>query len=297
MKNKEILSQLLSKIKNNLAKLADENAVFSVAYTELHKVEFNEVDYYQSLKSVLADNQSFKDFEFIICDDGSTNGVTQEYLSKLKKLDKRIRIIGYKTNRGLGYSRNQCISLSKGKYIAFQDDDDVSEPQRLEEEVVFLNKHEQFSFVGTIANVFNKDGVWGEYRIPEKPQRKDFLWNSPFLNPSMMFRAAVLKNINGFKVSTENKRAEDYDLFFRLYAKGYKGYNIQRKLFNYRIEIEDEKNKKYRPMKDRINEAKVRIKGFKMLHMSIRGIPFVIKPVLIGLIPHQIFYKIRRKQY
>lgn len=137
----------------------------------------------------------------------------------------------------------------------------------------------------------------GEYRIPEKPQRKDFLWNSPFLNPSMMFRAAVLKNINGFKVSTENKRAEDYDLFFRLYAKGYKGYNIQRKLFNYRIEIEDEKNKKYRPMKDRINEAKVRIKGFKMLHMSIRGIPFVIKPVLIGLIPHQIFYKIRRKQY
>lgn len=161
MKNKEILSQLLSKIKNNLAKLADENAVFSVAYTELHKVEFNEVDYYQSLKSVLADNQSFKDFEFIICDDGSTNGVTQEYLSKLKKLDKRIRIIGYKTNRGLGYSRNQCISLSKGKYIAFQDDDDVSEPQRLEEEVVFLNKHEQFSFVGTIANVFNKDGVWG----------------------------------------------------------------------------------------------------------------------------------------
>lgn len=184
-----------------------------------------------SVKSIL--NQSFKDFEFIICDDGSTNGVTQEYLSKLKKLDKRIRIIGYKTNRGLGYSRNQCISLSKGKYIAFQDDDDVSEPQRLEEEVVFLNKHEQFSFVGTIANVFNKDGVWGEYRIPEKPQRKDFLWNSPFLNPSMMFRAAVLKNINGFKVSTENKRAEDYDLFFRLYAKGYKGYNIQRKLFNY----------------------------------------------------------------
>lgn len=55
MKNKEILSQLLSKIENNLAKLADENAVFSVAYTELHKVEFNEVDYYQSLKSVLAD--------------------------------------------------------------------------------------------------------------------------------------------------------------------------------------------------------------------------------------------------
>ncbi|MBN6049695.1 hypothetical protein [Lactobacillus helveticus] len=113
----------------------------------------------------------------------------------------------------------------------------------------------------------------------------------------MMFRAAVLKNINGFKVSTENKRAEDYDLFFRLYAKGYKGYNIQRKLFNYRIEIEDEKNKKYRPMKDRINEAKVRRKGFKLLNMNVIGIPFIVKPILIGLIPYKMFYKIRKRTY
>lgn len=137
----------------------------------------------------------------------------------------------------------------------------------------------------------------GEYKLPEKPRKKDFLWNSPFLNPSMMFRASVLKNSGGFRVSTETRRAEDYDLFFRLYAEGYKGYNIQKKLFNYRIEVENERNKKYRPMKDRINEAKIRARGFKALHMSIIGIPFIIKPILIGLIPHKIFYQIRKKQY
>lgn len=55
MKNKEMLLQLLNKIENNLAKLANENAVFSSAYIKLHKVEFNEVGFHQSLKDILAD--------------------------------------------------------------------------------------------------------------------------------------------------------------------------------------------------------------------------------------------------
>lgn len=248
-----------------------------------------------SVNSIL--NQSFKDFEFIICDDGSSNRETRRFLKKINDLDSRIKIIGYDQNRGLAYSRNQCIKISRGKYIAFQDDDDISEPNRLKEEVTFLNNHQQYGFVGTIANVFNKDGTWGKFETPERPTKKDFLWNSPFLNPSMMFRTNILKNIGGFRVTKETRRAEDYDLFFRLYAKGYKGYNIQKKLFNYRIEIEKERNKKYRPMHDRINEVKIRMEGYKSLGISVIGIPFVIKPILIGLIPHKIFYLIRKRQY
>ena len=248
-----------------------------------------------SVNSIL--NQSFKDFEFIICDDGSTNKKTRKLLKMIDDLDPRIKVIGYDQNRGLAYSRNQCIKICRGKYIAFQDDDDMSEPNRLKEEVAFLDSHQQYAFVGTIANVFNKDGIWGKYKIPEQPTKKDFLWNSPFLNPSMMFRASILKKMGGFRVTKETRRAEDYDLFFRLYAKGYKGYNIQTVLFNYRINIENEKNKKYRPMKDRISEAKIRYRGFKSLNMSLVGVPFVLKPILIGLIPHKIFYKIRKRNY
>ncbi|WP_297950682.1 glycosyltransferase [uncultured Lactobacillus sp.] len=248
-----------------------------------------------SVKSIL--NQSFKDFEFIICNDGSSNAQTEEYLKIIKNFDSRIKIIGYKKNMGLAYSRNQCIKFCKGKYIAFQDDDDVSAPDRLNEEVNFLDTKREYSFVGTNANVFDKNGIWGEYINPQKPAKKDFLWNSPFLNPSMMFRAQVLKENKGFRVAKKVKRVEDYDLFFRLYAKGYKGYNIQKKLFNYRIEIEKEKNKKYRPMHDRINEARIRMEGYKGLGMPIIGIPFIIKPILIGLIPHKIFYFIRKRQY
>ena len=248
-----------------------------------------------SVQSIL--NQDFKDFEFIICNDGSSNNKTNEYLKMIKELDPRIKIIGYKKNMGLAYSRNQCIKICNGKYIAFQDDDDKSEKNRLRIEYDFLEKNQNYSFVGTTANVFEKDKIWGKFDLPEKPVRKDFLWNSPFLNPSMMFRKSVLQEIGGFRVSKETKRAEDYDLFMRLYSKGYKGYNIQQRLFNYRINIDNEKKKKYRPMKDRISEAKVRYRGFKLLHLGYKSIPYVIKPIIVGLIPTSIFYKIRKRQY
>ena len=259
---------------------------------------YNPNDYKSLLTSVQSIlNQSLKNFEFIICDDGSSNKKVNGYLKKIGQLDSRIKIIGYKINRGLAYSRNQCIKISEGKYIAFQDDDDISNTERLKKEVLFLDHHPEYSFVGTNANVFNKKGVWGEYKSPETPTKKDFLWNSPFLNPSMMFRTSILKEMNGFRVAPETRRAEDYDLFFRLYSKGYKGYNIQQKLFNYRIEIEKEKNNKYRPMRDRIQEAKVRYKGFKKLNMRFIGIPFILKPIIIGLIPERIFYIIRKSRY
>ena len=259
---------------------------------------YNPNNYKQLLESVNSIlNQSYQDFELIICDDGSSNEKTQIYLQRIQKLDSRIKIIGYKYNKGAAYSRNQCIKIAKGKFIAFQDDDDISEKSRFEEEVTFLYDNPQYSFVGSNANVFDKNGIWGEYKVPEKPTNNDFLWNSPFINPTMMFRTDVLKSAGGFRVSSETRRGEDYDLFFRLYAAGYRGYNLQKKLFNYRIEIEEEKSKKYLSMKDRISEAKVRYIGFKRLHIGIKAFPYVIKPIIVGLIPHKVFYKIRKKNY
>lgn len=69
-----------------------------------------------SVNSIL--NQSFKDFEFIICDDGSSNKETRKFLKMISDLDPRIKVIGYDQNRGLAYSRNQCINVCRGNYIA-----------------------------------------------------------------------------------------------------------------------------------------------------------------------------------
>lgn len=67
-----------------------------------------------------------------------------------------------------------------------------------------------------------------------------------------------------------------------MYALGYKGCNIQKMLYQYRI-VND--NKKYRPMKYRLDEAKARFFGYRKLGLLPRGRPYVLKPVVIGLMP------------
>ncbi|HFI0164118.1 TPA: glycosyltransferase [Streptococcus suis] len=258
---------------------------------------YNSKDFNALKKSVVSIiTQTFTDWEFLIYNDGSSDsGKTSEYLKHIEKLDSRIKIIECPQNYGLAYAKNQMIKLCKGEYITAQDDDDVSMPERIEKEVQFLDFHPEYKFVGTVAKVFDDGGVWGHYSLEEEPTKDSFLWNSPFLHPTVLFRKEVLMEIDGYRVAKETMRVEDYDLFFRLYAKGYKGYNIQEDLFEYRIE--NDRSKKYRPMTDRIQEAKVRYKGFKSLGILLKGIPYVIKPLLIGLIPQKIFYLIRKNRY
>ena len=81
----------------------------------------------------------------------------------------------------------------------------------------------------------------------------------------------------------------------RLYAKGYKGYNIQEKLYYYRIARDEKGN--HRPMKNRVDEMIVRLRGYKDMNMLVKGIPYVFKPVLIGIIPRKILNRVKRSIY
>jgi glycosyltransferase involved in cell wall biosynthesis len=244
-----------------------------------------------SIKSIL--EQSYQDFEFLICNDGSTDD-TLEALYELGALDSRIKILTYEKNEGLAFALNYCLKNSVGEYIARQDEDDISEKERFTKQVEFLDHNQEFGVVGTNAFVFDKNGIYGTYDTEEYITKRSFLWNSPIIHPTVMMRKEVLDKCGGYRISKETRRCEDYDLFMRIYAKGYKEYNLQEYLFRYQIEIT---NKKYRPMKYRIDEAVVRFKGYKQLKMLFKGLPYVFKPILIGLIPQCIFKKIRRKQY
>lgn len=156
----------------------------------------------KSVDSIL--NQTYRDFEFIICDDGSTNGALEE-LKKIAQSDSRIKIMSYSENRGLNHALNVCLAASKGEYIARQDDDDISKPERLEKQVSFLDRNPEYAIVGACADVFDDKGIWGQYSVPEKPQKKDFLWNSPFMHPTMMMRKEDLL----FGGGTEKSKKQD----------------------------------------------------------------------------------------
>ena len=154
-----------------------------------------------SVQSII--NQTYTDWEFIICNDGSTDD-TLNYLYEIEKLDNRIKVVSYKENKGLSYALNYSLKMASGEYIARQDDDDVSKPERLKKQVQFLDENREYAIVGTCADVFDNNGIWGEYTVPEKPQKGDFLWNSPFMHPTTMMRKAELLSV-GVQRSQRNK--------------------------------------------------------------------------------------------
>lgn len=240
-------------------------------------------------------NQTYRDWEFIICNDGSTNN-TLSILEEVAKLDDRIKIISYEKNKGLANALNYCLKYASGELIARQDDDDISLPERFERQVAFLNEHKEYNLVGSIAYVYDDNGIWGTYRLDEKPSKSTFLWNSPFLHPSILVYKSDLLKLDGYRVAKETRRCEDYDLFMRMYAAGMKGYNIQEKLYKYKI-IQDS-DKKHRPMKYRIDEAVVRWKGYSSLNILFpKGVFYVLKPIIVGLIPAKILNFIKSTRY
>ena len=106
----------------------------------------NEKSLNSAIESIL--NQSYKDFEFIIVDDGSRDN-SLDIVKLYAKKDKRIKIIKNSINLGLAKSLNRAIQYSQGIFIARQDGDDISLPNRLEEQIKFLKKNPEYAFCGS----------------------------------------------------------------------------------------------------------------------------------------------------
>ena len=96
-------------------------------------------------------DQTFTDWEFIICDDCSTDG-TWEKILKWEKKDSRIKGVRNSQNMKIAASSNRCIALAEGSYIAKMDDDDVSYSTRLEKQVQFLEQHPDIAFVSSLVD-------------------------------------------------------------------------------------------------------------------------------------------------
>lgn len=246
----------------------------------------------ESIQSI--QNQTFENWEFIICDDGSKDN-TYEILCELAKNDKRLKPIRNNSNLGLARTLNKCIEECNGKYIARMDDDDFSYPTRLEKQVIFLESNMDYDFVSSSIDLYDGEKITGK-QIARKffPEKKDFMWGSCFVHPATMFRAEKLKNVKGYRVSKETRRAEDYDLFMRMYAQGMRGYNFKEPLLRYYLNDEAIKKRKYRY---RIDELIVRYKGFKQLGLLPKGLIYVIKPIIVGIIPQNIMIKLQKNYY
>lgn len=237
-------------------------------------------------------NQTYNNWELIMCDDGSTdNTVLIAEKCKRKFHQNKIVLLKNKENMGLNYTLNKCLKIAEGEYIARQDGDDISIPSRFEKEINFLENHTDYSFVSSNMIYFDENGEWGKSNLIQAPLKKDFALGTPFCHAPSMIRKEVIEQVGGYTIDKKLLRVEDYDLWFKLYAKGYKGYNISEALYKMR---DDREAVKRRNFQNRINEARVKLKGFRMIKMPIIYYIYVLKPLLIGMLPTKIYMKLHR---
>jgi len=185
---------------------------------------------YESLGSILS--QTYSDFEVIIINDGSTDD-SVSVIQKFK--DPRIRY-HEQSNQGLAATLNRGIGLSRGRYLARQDQDDISLPKRFEKQVDFLESHPSHGMVGTWAKIKGQDeNIYRAHRHPADSLRLKFelLFNNPFVHSSVMIRKNVFKKVGGYSTNTLRQPPEDYELWSRV-AREFKVANIPEILHVYR---------------------------------------------------------------
>lgn len=181
----------------------------------------------EAMESIL--NQTFTDFELLICDDGSKNQDTLNVLDYYKTYDKRIKIY-YEKHIGLVKIRNKLLNLASGEYLAIMDSDDISLPHRLETEVNFLDNNIDISIVGSWYECFPKLQI---VKTLPSPKILDLVQGNCFGHSTIMFRNEEIKKYN-LKYNEKYEASHDYGLFAEAIFK-MKCANIQQVLVKYRV--------------------------------------------------------------
>ncbi len=168
----------------------------------------------RSILSILT--QTYKNIEFIIVDDGSTDH-SVALIKSFQKMDPRIRLIENEQNMGISASRNKGQDAAVGEYIAIQDSDDISWPTRIEKEVDFLEKHPD---VVAVNSIYDEVGKEGEYNNWVPPLRQDILmyFNNYFTHLAVIRKSFIDRH--KIKYNPNYISSEDYDYWKQIISKG-----------------------------------------------------------------------------
>lgn len=243
---------------------------------------------WRSITSIL--EQTYADFEFLICDDGSTAEAITE-VDRFAAEDPRVRPVRPGKKYTLAEKLNACLTVAKGEFIARMDDDDCAHPDRFEKQAACLKDHPEINFLGSNVSIWDGNRIIGERLLPEYPKAEDFLFRQPFIHPSMMFRREVLLAAGGYSEEPHCILCEDYDLLLRLYAAGYRGMNQQEILLDYTVLETAHGGRK---MQHRWNETVTRYRRFRELGLLPAKFLYVVKPLAVGMIPTPLLIRLKK---
>ena len=246
-----------------------------------------------SIKSILS--QTFKDFQFVIINDASTDE-SLDILTKHQKLDSRIKLITNKSQLGLTKSLNKGLKVIKTKYVARMDADDQSLPKRLETQLKYLEAHPKISLLGTAAYLVNQNGKQLKLKTnPIDHQRlsKVVLRYCPFIHPTWMVRRIAILELNGY--NEDFPFAQDYEFVLRLMMK-FKTANLPEPLLKYRVNSNQAISLQNLKAQERL-ALKARFLAITQYGYSITESWKLIKPLLSYLLPVSLKHKIYQKLY
>lgn len=245
-----------------------------------------------AIDSVLC--QTWEDIELVICDDGSKDD-TFTFLTDYVGGNPKCKLIRNAENKGLAATLNYCLQVSTGQFIARQDADDYAAPDKLERQVKFLEGNPEFDMVGTSVTLFDESGNYALRMCRPFPEKIHFVSGTQFVHATIMIRREALEGVGGYRVAPETRyRAQDRDLFMRMYAAGYRGSNMQDALYFVR---EDKQAYKRRKFKHQMSIVRIQLFGFRVMNMPFWAYFFILKTVLVAVIPNGLMRFIRMQIY
>ena len=190
----------------------------------------------KAIESIL--DQTYKDFEFLIINDGSSDR-TDSIVKSFS--DPRIRYIKDENNNGLIASLNKGIEMANGEWIARMDADDISLPQRLEFQKQYVDSHNETDVLASTIIFINEagesTGTWALDQKTTNPEelKAAMIRENCIAHPTIMCRKSLLQK---FKYRSNSIHIEDYDLWLRLLNRGYHFAKIDTPLLYYRVHSE-----------------------------------------------------------
>lgn len=221
-----------------------------------------------AIESIL--NQTFRDFEFIIVNDGSTDSspvVLDEYAHR----DRRIRLIS-RENRGLIVSLNEGIASARGKWIARMDADDISFLDRFEKQMTWLQKTGADICGGSVKLFGARTCRTWRYEQDDDVIKLQLCFNAPFAHPTVVIRTELAQK---HPYDSLAKHGEDYDLWTRLALAGAKMTNVRETVLRYRvhaqqisrIHIEQQAISRERAQRDYIKKMVSASRAFEVMNL------------------------------
>lgn len=178
-------------------------------------------------------NQTCREWELLLVEDGSSDGTAEEILRYLEETkDNRIRLIRQPVNGGAAKARNRGLEEAAGRYIAYLDADDLWVPEKLERELQFLrDKDAAFVFTGYEFADEQGRGTGKVVRVPETLNYRQALSNTTIFTSTVMFDTEKIKKE---ELRMPVMKSEDTALWFQVLRNGYLACGLDENLVRYR---------------------------------------------------------------